>query len=198
MQADFGPSDLLCPKAYCWVPLSRVRHALEQVSPRAGLNATPIECPLVLAGSHRAVRAVQPGFVAISELPGAVEGLGPEHNIQDGVPAPQPAQVRQPPRSLCTQSCWPLRAGRSAPAAANTSLLTLHAPQPSEEEVASTRLLIPSPGAGSGRGRGRVVQFGNLCESGLLSEGIKGNLLERLTAWVAVMGPAWRDTVYQL
>jgi hypothetical protein len=64
--------------------------------------------------------------------------------------------------------------------------------------VASARLLIPSPGAGSGRGRGRVVQFGNLCESGLLSEGIKGNLLERLKAWVAVMGPAWRDTVYQL
>ena len=42
------------------------------------------------------------------------------------------------------------------------------------------------------------MQFGNLCESGLLSEGIKGNLLERLKAWVAVMGPAWRDTVYQL
>ncbi|EFN53726.1 hypothetical protein CHLNCDRAFT_136291 [Chlorella variabilis] len=49
---DFGPSDLLCPKNKCWVPLARVQAALDQ-----------------------------PGMVAISELPGALEGLGEEHRV---------------------------------------------------------------------------------------------------------------------
>ena len=62
-QGDFAPSDLLCPHTQCWVPLDRARAALE---------AAPTS-PLTLA-----------------ELPGALEGLGPEHRVEGGHPTSPP------------------------------------------------------------------------------------------------------------
>lgn len=58
-KGDFGPSDLLCPKNKCWVPLDRVRGALEQ-----------------------------PGMVPISELPGALQGLGQQHLVDPATSRP--------------------------------------------------------------------------------------------------------------
>ncbi|GAB4815765.1 hypothetical protein N2152v2_002811 [Parachlorella kessleri] len=54
-KGDYAPADLLCPKYKCWVPLDRCRGALEQG-----------------------------GMVALSELPGALEGLGEEHLVSAG------------------------------------------------------------------------------------------------------------------
>jgi hypothetical protein len=78
LQGDFGPSDLLCPKNKCWVPLDRVRGALEQ-----------------------------PGMVPISELPGALQGLGQQHLVD-----PATSRPTCPPREVgllparCTAWCW--------------------------------------------------------------------------------------------
>lgn len=66
LQGDFGPSDLLCPKNKCWVPLDRVRGALEQ-----------------------------PGMVPISELPGALQGLGQQHLVD-----PATSRPTCPPREV--------------------------------------------------------------------------------------------------
>ena len=48
-QADYRPSELLCPLALCWIPAERALAAIDAA-----------------------------GYVAISELPGALESLGPE------------------------------------------------------------------------------------------------------------------------
>jgi arginyl-tRNA--protein-N-Asp/Glu arginylyltransferase len=62
-KADFAPSDLLCPKTHCWVPIDRVQSALE-----SGAR------PPVLA-----------------EVPGALEGLTEEHRVSlDGNPTSAP------------------------------------------------------------------------------------------------------------
>ncbi|PSC67384.1 arginyl-tRNA-transferase 1-like isoform A [Micractinium conductrix] len=62
-KGDFSPSDLLCPKNKCWVPLRRVADALEQ-----------------------------PGMVAMSEVPGALQGLGADYGVDPatGLPACPP------------------------------------------------------------------------------------------------------------
>ena len=49
MQAEYRPSELLCPRALCWVPAERALAAIDASS-----------------------------YVTISELPGALEGLGLE------------------------------------------------------------------------------------------------------------------------
>lgn len=60
LQADYQPSDLLCPETRCWVPLARVRAA---ISPHS--------------------------YRCLAVLPGALDGLGSWHNVlPDGRPDP--------------------------------------------------------------------------------------------------------------
>lgn len=65
LQADYQPSDLLCPETRCWVPLERVRAAIPPHSYRS-----------------------------LAVLPGALYGLGARHNVlPDGRPDPALTQV---------------------------------------------------------------------------------------------------------
>lgn len=62
-KADFGPADVLCPVAQCWVPFDRVKAVL----------ATDVQFP------------------SLAAVPGALDGLGPEYCVtNDGVPALPP------------------------------------------------------------------------------------------------------------
>ena len=64
-KAEFAPSDLLCPVKQCWVPIDRVRGALEG-------NARP---------------------PALAEVPGALDGLGEDYLVTpQGMPALPPQQ----------------------------------------------------------------------------------------------------------
>lgn len=72
-KAEFEPSDLLCPVKQCWVPIDRVRGALEG-------GARP---------------------PALADVPGALEGLGEDYLVtSEGLPAvpprqPTPDEVRE-------------------------------------------------------------------------------------------------------
>lgn len=64
-KAEFGPSDLLDPLTHCWVPYDRALPALE----RAGSTRPP----------------------NLSEVPGALEGLGSEYRVSEaGLPLSKP------------------------------------------------------------------------------------------------------------
>ena len=66
MQAGFHPSHLLCPATLCWVPHERVCSAL----------------------SHQSA-----GYIDLSSMPGALEGLGAAHNVAIGGVPPAIIQV---------------------------------------------------------------------------------------------------------
>jgi hypothetical protein len=68
LQADFQPSDLLCPMSFCWVPHERVRAA-------------------VLASLV---------YTNLSAVPGALIGLGAAHSVGDnGQPEAPALQVAE-------------------------------------------------------------------------------------------------------
>ena len=119
LQGHFGPSDLLCPKAKCWVPLERVEAALDEVGrwgeggdggggggggrfPGVAAMFTAVQWGFKSWPSHAFMldcrcSVLQPGAAAaISELPGALEGLGAEHLVDaaTGRPTCPPAEVR--------------------------------------------------------------------------------------------------------
>ncbi|KAL4420000.1 hypothetical protein ABPG75_007098 [Micractinium tetrahymenae] len=108
-KGDFAPADLLCPKHKCWVPLSRVQAALEQ-----------------------------PGMIPISELPGALEGLGAEHGVDpaSGRPTTTPHQPSTEELDACRLLIRlppALGGGRQARAVTLGQLRQLGMLQPSNE-----------------------------------------------------------------
>jgi hypothetical protein len=92
LQADFRPSDLLCPETLCWVPHARVESAVFRHS----------------------------GYINLAATPGALIDLGAEHGVaSDGAPDALLTQVgsglhtssypenpwREPPCYSCACIC---------------------------------------------------------------------------------------------
>ena len=183
MQGDFAPADLLCPKSKCWVPLERVRPALDQVRARGttalqwnacrlqDCRALPLGCHLTvisLSGCSACLSpsswSVQAGMVAISEVPGALEGLGAEHLVDPSTHTPS-----CPPRQVgscgvwfmleATQWRWLVVALQARQASLLFASPTRCLLQPTQAELDSCKLLI-AVGRASGGPQAQVVTLG--------------------------------------
>lgn len=84
MQADFRPSDVLCPQTFCWVPHERVQAAM------------------LASGS----------FVSLAALPRVLAGLGAAHGVSaDGTPDASATQVHthvKPAQCACLLAHLPM------------------------------------------------------------------------------------------
>lgn len=140
-KADFRPADLLCPVGQCWVPISRVRHLLSS-------DARP---------------------PVLSAVPGALEGLGPEHLVtEQGEPAVRPRLPRMDEVN-------------------SVKLLLASAVFGAQEDAGKIH-----------RRNAQIVTFGTLCSLGVMTAEVAARLRRRLERWITLVGPVWEQLVYRL